>query len=44
MNCFLLENSIYGGVELFAKLGITSQIAAVNQKMQFCINKLFVFF
>lgn len=43
MNCFLLENSIYGGVELFAKLGITSQRAAVNQKMQFCINKLFVF-
>lgn len=43
MNYFLLENGIYGGVELFAKLGITSQIAAVNQKMWFWINEVFLF-
>lgn len=43
MNYFPLENSIYGGVELFAKLGITSQIAAVNQNMWFWTNEVFVF-
>lgn len=32
MNYFLLANNICDGVELFAKLSITSQIAAVNQK------------
>lgn len=42
MNYFLLEKYSYCRVEQFAKLGIISQRAAVNQRMQFWMNKLFV--